>query len=81
VTAHAYVQWSDVPQQLVDSSRQHVDVTGAQIVAFDDCPLCGEIEAIGARIQIEFSFPRTLELRNALIDWLVHWGIPFAVVP
>lgn len=83
MSAHAYIQWADVPQQLIDSSRQHVDsVTGAKVVAFDGCPVCGEIEDGKrlARIQVQFPFPRALDIRHALVDWLWYHGIHFTVV-
>jgi hypothetical protein len=87
MSAHAYIQWADVPTELARTSKQHVDEpTKAQIVALDGCPLCGEIEKIhgrepATRLQVQFPFPRESTLRDALIDWFMHWGIPFAVLP
>lgn len=82
MSAHAYIQYADVPQSLIDSSSQHVDsITKAKVIAFDGCPMCGQIDVLSDnRIQIEYSFPRAAELRAALVDWLMHWGIHFAVV-
>lgn len=85
MSAHAYIQWADVPAELARTSRQHVDSgTRAQIVAFDGCPVCGQIERIhdaepATRIQVEFPFP-TGTLRTALVDWLMHHRIGFRVV-
>ena len=82
MSAHAYIQYADVPQSLIDSSSQRIDsATQAKLIALDGCPLTGQIEVLGdSRIQIEFPFPRAIELRNALVDWLMHWGIHFTVV-
>jgi hypothetical protein len=82
MSAHAYIQYADVPDALTASSSQHVDsVTKAKVIAFDGCPLCGHLEVLSDnRIQIEFPFPRGAELRAALVDWLMHWGIHFTVV-
>ncbi|MPW16925.1 phage portal protein [Paraburkholderia sp. CNPSo 3157] len=86
MSAHAYIQWADVPQALISSSQQHVDgITQAKVVAFDGCPFAGEIEVLeakpfGSAIQIEFAFPRNHGLRNSLIDWFMHHSIPFTVV-
>jgi hypothetical protein len=80
MSAHACIRWGDVPQPLVDSSRQHVDtVTQAQLVAFNDCPFVGEIDQLPDHLQVSFPFPRDIGLRNSLIDWLIHWGINFTV--
>jgi hypothetical protein len=82
MSAHAYIQYADVPDVLTASSSQHVDsVTKAKVIAFDGCPLCGQIDVLSdSRIQVEFPFPRGAELRTALVDWLMHWGIHFTVV-
>jgi hypothetical protein len=86
MSAYAYIQWADVPSDLARTSRQHVDeVTKAQIVAFDGCPFCGEIERIhdrepATRIQVSFPFPRDSTLRSSLVDWLMYHGIHFTVV-
>ncbi|MBB5444634.1 MULTISPECIES: phage portal protein [unclassified Paraburkholderia] len=82
MSAHAYIQYADVPQPLIDSSSQRVDsVTLAKLIAFDGCPLTGQIEVLSDnRIQIEFPFPRADELRNSLVAWLMHHGISFAAV-
>ncbi|WP_454826050.1 phage portal protein [Paraburkholderia xenovorans] len=82
MSAYAYIQYADVPDDLTASSSQHIDsVTKAKIIAFPGCPLCGQIEVLSDnRIQVEFPFPRGGELRGALVDWLMHWGISFTVV-
>lgn len=81
MSAHAYIQWSDVPQQLMASSRQHVDsVTKEKIVAFDGCPLCGQLTEASTGLQVEYSFPRHPELRHSLVDWFWYHGIHFTVV-
>jgi hypothetical protein len=85
MSAHAYIQYADVPQSLIDSSCQHVDgITGMKVISLDGCPLVGQIEISRddepLKLQIEFPFPRSIELRTALVDWLMHWGIHFTVV-
>ncbi|MEM5371343.1 phage portal protein [Paraburkholderia azotifigens] len=83
MSAHAYIQWADVPQNLIDTSRQHVDgVTKAKVVAFDECPVCGEIEdgKPSKSIMVSFPFPRDVSLRHSLVDWLWYHGIHFTVV-
>jgi len=82
MSAHAYVQYSDVPLPLIESSRQRVDsATQAKLISIDGCPLTGQIDVLSDnRIQIEFPFPRGAELRGALVDWLMHWRIHFTVV-
>lgn len=81
MSAHAYIQWADVPQPLIDSSKQRIDgETRAQIVAFDGCPFCGEISDVGGALQVELPFPRIADLRDALIEWFMHHGISFTVV-
>ncbi|MFM0210433.1 phage portal protein [Paraburkholderia sediminicola] len=81
MSAHAYIQYADVPDKLTASSHQHVDsVTGAKIITFDGCPLAGQLDTVNGRIQIEYPFPRGEELRNHLVRWLMQWGIHFTVV-
>lgn len=85
MSAHAYIHYADVPSQLTASSSQRVDsASGAKLISFDGCPLVGQIDARNPaepmRLQVEFPFPRSAELRNALVDWLMHWGIHFTVV-
>jgi hypothetical protein len=87
MSAHAYIQWADVPQELISTSQQHVDsITKAKVVAFDGCPFAGELETLDAKpvgsvIQIQFPVPRNRDLRNSLFDWLIHHSIPYSVVP
>ncbi|SEI42194.1 phage portal protein [Paraburkholderia diazotrophica] len=82
MSAHAYIQWADVPQALIDSSRQRMDDNGAvKLVAFVGCPLVGQIEELsGGRIQIEYPWPQVPDLRHGLGDWLSHHGINYVVV-
>ena len=81
MSAHAYIQYADVPDELAASRCQHVDdATQAQMVAFDGCPLIGQLESVGEQLQIEFPFPRSAELRGVLVNWLMHHGISFTVV-
>lgn len=83
MSAHAYIQYADVPGQLLESALRHRDiVTGAELVAFDNCPFSGEISLTSDGVsQIEYAWPHSLELRHALGDWLTCHGIPFVVVP
>ncbi|MBB5462893.1 phage portal protein [Paraburkholderia sp. Cpub6] len=82
MSAHAYIQYADVPQQLIDSSGQIIDRdTGAKLIAFDGCPQVGELEVLAdGRIQIEYSWARNVDLRHSLADWLTYHGIHFTVV-
>jgi hypothetical protein len=82
MSAHAYIQWADVPQKLVESSRQRVDDNARiKLVSFDDCPLVGQIDVLSdGRVQVEFVWPRLADLRNALGDWLMFHGISYTVV-
>ncbi|ACC71075.1 phage portal protein [Paraburkholderia phymatum] len=86
MSAHAYIQWADVPDHLIAGSSQRVDsITQAKVIAFDGCPLCGEIEQEDAnnptdRVQVQFPFPRAAELRHSLVDWFIYHGISFTVV-
>ena len=83
MSAHAYIQYADVTEQLIESAlRHHDNVTGAQLIAFDDCPFSGEIsETSDGGTQIEYAWPNSLVLRHALGDWFTHHGIAFVVVP
>ncbi|MGY6256556.1 phage portal protein [Paraburkholderia caledonica] len=82
MSAHAYIQYADIPQPLIDASRQRVDeATQAKLVAFPDCPLTGHIDVLSnGSIQIEFPWPRARELRHALDDWMNYHGINYTVV-
>jgi hypothetical protein len=82
MSAHAYIQYGDVPQALIGASSQRIDgATQAKLISLPDCPLTGQIDVLSDdRIQIEFPFPRAPELRGALVDWFMHWGIHFTVV-
>jgi hypothetical protein len=82
MSAHAYIQYADVPDALTESSRQWVDsITREKLVSFDDCPLIGHIDVLNdGRIQVEFAWPKLATLRYALGDWLMHHGIHYMVV-
>jgi hypothetical protein len=58
--------------------QQVDDVTQAKMVAFDGCPLVGQLGPVGDRLQVEYPFPRNADLRNQLVQWFMHWGIHFA---
>ena len=82
VTAHAYILWADIPHTPISTCRQCVDdVTGAKLVAFDGYEFTGQLDQVGDRLQVEFSFPRSGDQRDELIGWFMHWDIPFTVVP
>lgn len=81
MSAHAYIAYADVPEQLRAAAVPHRDgITDAQLVALDECPISGEITRVAAGIQIEYSWPRDLRLRHALVDWFTRHGIHFTVV-
>ena len=80
MSAHAYIQYDDVPAPLIDTALRHGD--GERYIAFDDCPFSGEIsETSDGGTQIEYAWPNSLDLRHALGDWFTHHGIAFVVVP
>lgn len=79
MSAHCYIQLSDVPQPLIDRSNQHIDSgTGAKLIAFTDCPLVGQIEESDGVYEIEYPFPRAT-IRDDFVSWLMRWGISFRV--
>lgn len=81
MSAYAYIQYGDVPADLIASSRQRVDSeTGAKLIGFEGCPLTGQIEQIGDSLEIEYPFPHAPELRNSLVAWFMNFGIHFRVV-
>lgn len=81
MSAHAYIQYADVPERLIESALRHHDsVTGAHLIAFDNCPFSGELTETERGTQIEYAWPHSLELRHALGDWFTHHGIHFTVV-
>ncbi|HDR8944306.1 TPA: hypothetical protein QDA71_001286 [Burkholderia vietnamiensis] len=73
----AYVESSSVPDPLKAGAARRLDaVSGDGMISFVGCPMVGrEIE----NGEIKFSFPRAVELREAFIDWMLYWGIPFRV--
>ncbi|WP_434663501.1 phage portal protein [Paraburkholderia sp. A3BS-1L] len=82
MSAHAYIRYADIPDVLIESSRQRIEgETGAKLISLAGCPLTGQIEVTsGGRVQVEFSWPRLAELRHALDDWFTEHGIHFTVV-
>lgn len=75
----ACIELSSVPAPLIDSAARRLDgASGDRLIAFSGCPMVGR-EVNGG--EIEFSFPRTIEIRESLIDWMLYWGIPFRVMP
>ncbi|WP_269501086.1 hypothetical protein [Burkholderia sp. IMCC1007] len=73
------IELSSIPAPLADSAtRRADDVSGDRLVAFSGCPVVGREVDNG---EIEFPFPRGVELRESLIDWMLYWGIPFRVMP
>lgn len=81
MSAFAYINIEDVPADLRESSAQHPDeVTGAPLVAYDGCPLVGQIVPDGeGGSNVEYPFPRVAQIRNDLVAWLFHHGISFTV--
>lgn len=55
-------------------------LTGADLIAFDECPFSGEITETEHGTQIAFPWPRNRTMRHAIGDWLTHYGINFTVV-
>lgn len=81
MSAHAYIQYADVPEALLESARRTVDgVTGAALIQFDGYPHCGEIVGGASGEQFEFTWPRDRDLRHTLADWLTTHGIHFTVI-
>lgn len=79
MSAHCYIQLSDVPRPLMERSHQHVDgPTSDKLIAFNDCPLVGRIEESDGVYEIEYPFPRA-QIRDDFVSWLMRWGISFRV--
>ncbi|RQT74771.1 hypothetical protein E2P84_44705 [Burkholderia cepacia] len=75
----ACIELSSVPAPLRAIAASRIDgESGDRLVAFTGCPMIGRETDSG---EIEFSFPRAVDLRESLIDWMLYWGIPFRVVP
>ncbi|WP_321782352.1 hypothetical protein [Burkholderia pyrrocinia] len=79
MSAHLYITMTDVP----DGARRGLierrdDETGDTLVSYLQCPVTGRVVASG---EIEFPFPRSLEIRQWLEFWLEYWGIPWRVLP
>lgn len=80
MSARAYIELSDVPKALMDTSRQYVDpVAGEKLIAFDDCQQAGRLVEWEDVYEIEYNFPRSEVLRSEFIAWLMRWGISFRV--
>lgn len=74
----ACIELSSVPAPLRAIAASRIDdADGGRLVAFTGCPVVGREMDNG---EIEFSFPRGVELRESLIDWMLYWGIPFRVM-
>ncbi|WP_063712432.1 hypothetical protein [Burkholderia lata] len=74
----ACIELSSVPAPLRAIAASRVDAaSGDRLVAFTGCPVIGREADNG---EIEFSFPRGVDLRESLIDWMLYWGIPFRVM-
>ncbi|MCA8430053.1 hypothetical protein [Burkholderia seminalis] len=75
----ACIELSSVPAPLIAGAARRVDgASGDRVIAFNGCPMVGRELADG---EIEFSFPRAIEIRESFIDWMLYWGIPFRVMP
>lgn len=77
MSAYCYIQITDIPRPLTDTAARRIDGdTRAKLIAFIGCPLVG----VETDEEVEFPFPRSVEIRESLVSWLVHWGICFRVV-
>ncbi|WP_213762303.1 hypothetical protein [Caballeronia sp. dw_19] len=77
MSAFVYIQITDIPRPLTDTAARRIDGdTHAALIAFIGCPLVG----VESADEVEFPFPRAIEIRESLVSWLVHWGICFRVV-
>jgi len=57
------------PSGLLISAIRHFDgVTGADLIAFDECPFSGEITETEHGVQIAFPWPRNRTMRHAIGD-------------
>lgn len=79
MSAHLYITKVDIP----DGACQRMSIrpdgeTGDMLVSFGGCPVTGRVVAKG---EIEFPFPRSLEIRQSLEFWLEYWGVPWRVLP
>jgi hypothetical protein len=81
MTAYACIPWEEIPKPLADSCRKEVEEgTRATLALFNGYPFAGQINETSSGLQVEFLFSRDAQLRNALVDWLMYWGISFTVV-
>lgn len=82
MSAYAYIQYSDIPDALIESSRQWVEgPLRVKLISLTGCPIAGQIDVTsGGRVQVEFAWPRLKDLRHALADWFTEQGIHFTVV-
>ncbi|WP_241300516.1 hypothetical protein [Burkholderia stabilis] len=72
------IELSSVPVPLRAVAASRTDATsGDRLVAFTGCPVVGREVDNG---EIEFSFPRGVDLRESFINWMLYWGIPFRVI-
>ena len=81
MSAHAYIQYADVPEALLESSQRTIDSdTGDALIQFAGYPYCGVLVDGPSDQQVEFAWSRDTDLRHALSDWFTHHGIHFTVV-
>lgn len=74
----ACIELSSVPAPLIAGAARRMDgASGDHVIAFNGCPVVGREVGSG---EIEFSFPRAVDLRESFIDWMLYWGIPFRVM-
>ena len=79
MSAHLYITLADVPDGVRKGMvERHDDASGDTLVSFLKCPVTGRKAEDG---EIEFPFPRSLEIRQWLEFWLEYWGIPWCVLP
>ncbi|WP_230944655.1 hypothetical protein [Burkholderia stagnalis] len=79
MSAHLYITMADVPDRArIALVKRRDAMRGDTLVSFRQCPVTGREAANG---EIEFPFPRSLEIRQGLEFWLEYWGIPWRVLP
>jgi hypothetical protein len=88
MSAFAYINIEDVPANIRETSveRQDEIITETTLIAFDGCPLVGEVWKHQAfhdgseMTEIIYPFPRNPQIRGDLVAWFMNWGIHFRVV-
>ncbi|KWA10674.1 hypothetical protein [Burkholderia territorii] len=80
MTALAFILKDDVPEAL-EERAERVMVDGVPFVAYPGAPFAGEVsERPDAIIEIVYQWPKEVEPRHALGDWLTANGITFTVI-